>query len=425
MRQAAKFFPLVGALCLLASGRAAASGFMVRENSAESIATIFAGNASRADDVSTVFNNPAGMSLLAGTQVEGGAALVVPNMHFKGNATILGNPIPGDNSREIGQAAVIPHFYGVFDLDNRTKFGLAITAPFGNTVDYGNAWSGRYVNIKTAALAIDFNPNISYRITDRISIAGGISAQYLKLTLSSGIAQFLILGSTAPDGKFELRGANWNFGYDLGILAEPVDGTRLGLTYRSGISHNLNGMLRFSSQTSPLLGLKTAGATAPIHLPASITGSLTQQVTDELSLSSDVQFTQWHVFKKVAVISPPNPTFTFRESYRDSWMFSVGGVYKMNDTWNLRAGLGYDESPVVDAFRDTGVPDTGRYMIGFGPGIRLSDTTFLDAGYAYYWGAAASMDKSVNAVDPITGVVLHGHYINALNYLSLTFRAIL
>jgi long-chain fatty acid transport protein len=425
MRQVAKILPLVSALCLLAGGRAAASGFMVRENSAESIATVFAGNASRADDVSTVFNNPAGMSLLAGTQVEAGAAVVLPDMHFKGNATIRGNPIPGDNSQEIGQVALIPHFYGVFDLDDRTKLGLAITVPFGNTVDYGNVWSGRYVNIKTAALAFDFNPNISYRITDRVSIAGGISAQYLKLTLSSGIAQFLILGPTAPDGKFELTGSNWNLGYNLGILAEPMDGTRLGLTYRSGISHNLNGTLRFSPQTSPLLGLKTAGAHAPLRLPASITGSVTQQVSDDLSLSSDIQFTQWHVFQKVAVVAPPDPTFTFQENYRDSWMLSIGGVYRMNDTWKLRAGVGYDQSPVVDAFRDTGVPDKNRYMVGIGPAIQLSDTTFLDAGYAYYFGASASMDRSVNAVDPITGVVLHGHYNNALNFLSVTFRAVL
>jgi long-chain fatty acid transport protein len=425
MRHITKILSLAGISCFVASGQAAASGFMVRENSAESVATVFAGNASRADDVSTVFNNPAGMSLLAGTQVEGGGALVLPDIHFKGNSTILGNPIPGNNNREDGQITLIPHFYGVFDLDDRTKLGLAVTVPFGNTVDYGNAWSGRYVNIKTAAVALDFNPNISYRLTDTLSIAAGISAQYLKLTLSSGIAQFLILGPTAPDGEFVLSGANWNVGYNFGLLAEPMEGTRLGLTYRSEVTHNLNGTLRFSPQTSPLLGLKNAAARAPLNLPASTTASITQQVGSDLSLSSDLQFTQWHVFKQVAVSAPPNPNFNFQEKYRDSWMFSVGGVYRLNDVWNLRGGLGYDESPVVDAYRDTGVPDKDRYMIGFGPGIRLSDTTSLDAGYAYYFGSSATMNKSVNAVDPITGVVLHGNYNNALNYLTLTFRATL
>jgi long-chain fatty acid transport protein len=425
MRRVVKVLSLVGALCVLAGGGASASGFMVRENSAESVATVFAGNASRADDVSTVFNNPAGMSLLPGTQVEGGATLVVPDIHFTGNATLQGNPVPGNNSQEDGQTAAIPHFYGVFDLDDRTKVGLAITVPFGNTIDYGNAWSGRYVNIKTAALALDINPNISYRITDRISIGGGVSLQHLNLTLSSGIAQFAILGPTAPDGKYQVNGSNWNVGYNLGLLAEPVDGTKLGLTYRSEVTHDLKGTLRFSSQTSPLLGLTTAASKAPLNLPASITGSITQQVDSDFSLSSDIQFTQWHVFREVTVVAPPNPNFTFDERYRDSWMATVGGVYQLSDTWKLRGGVGYDESPVVDAYRDTGVPDDDRIMLGFGPGVQLSDTTFLDVGYAYYFGGAATMNRSINAVDPITGVTLHGQYNNSLNYLTVSFRAIL
>src|SRR5712675_1186978 len=95
----------VCAVQLVASNEASASGFMIRENSAESIATVYAGNASRADDVSTVFNNPAGMSWLQGSQVEVGAAVVFPSIKFQGNATVLGSPIPGDNSRNGGPSA--------------------------------------------------------------------------------------------------------------------------------------------------------------------------------------------------------------------------------------------------------------------------------------------------------------------------------
>jgi long-chain fatty acid transport protein len=365
------------------------------------------------------------MNSLRGTQLEAGAAAVLPDMHFTGNATILGNPLPSDNSRQVGQAAVIPHFYGVTDLGERTKVGLAITAPFGNTVDYSSAWSGRYVNIKTAALAVDINPNISYQINDWISVGGGVSLQYLKLLLSSGIAQGLILGPGTPDGEFVLNVHSWGWGYNFGVLAEPISGTRLGLTYRSEISQGLHGALKFSPQTSPLLGLRTAAAKAPIDVPASITGSITQQIGNDFSLSSDVQFTQWHVFKQVSVDSPPNPNFTFLEKYRDSWMASIGGVYRINDTWSFRAGIGFDQSPVTDAYRDTGVPDTDRYMFGLGPAVRLSDTSSIDAGYAFYYGSPATMNKSINAVDPITGVTLHGTYNNALHYLTVTYRLVL
>jgi long-chain fatty acid transport protein len=422
MRHVHKTLTLTGMLLLGAGSQAMASGFMVRENSAESLSTVFAGNASRADDLSTVFNNPAGMNKFSGTQFEVGSAAVVPDMHFTGNATIKTFPVPGDNSRELGQDALIPHFYATTDLDDRTKLGFAVTVPFGNTVDNGPLWSGRYVSIKVSALALDFNPNISYQLTDNFSIGGGISAQYLKLQLSSAIAQFAILGPTAPDGEFTLNTHSWGVGYNFGFLYEPMDGTRLGLTYRSKVDQGLHGVLKFSAQTSPLLGLKTAADKSPIDLPASVTGSITQQVDENLSLSSDVQFTTWHVFNQVSAIAPPNPTFTFVEKYRDSWMVSVGGVYKVDDSWSMRGGLGFDESPVTDAYRDTGVPDLDRYMIGIGPAFRLSDASSLDLGYAYYFGGSATMNKSINAVDPITGVTLHGNYHNALHYLALSYH---
>jgi long-chain fatty acid transport protein len=426
MQKLMKTLPLIGILLAVSESQAAASAFMVRENSSESIATAYAGNASRSDDAATVFNNPAGMSWLApGTQLEGGAAIVLPDMHFQGNATIGAAALPGTNDRDIGQVALIPHFYGVYDLNDRTTLGLALTVPFGSTVDYGTAWPGRYVNVKTAAISLDFNPNIAYKLTDWLSVGGGFSYQYLRLELASDVAQSLIFGPTVSDSEFVLNAANWALGYNLGFVAEPMDGTRLGLTYRSGVSHHLHGSLRFSANTSPLLGLTTQPAKSDIDLPGSVTASITQQISPNLSLSSDVQFTQWHVFKQVSVDSPPNPNFTFQENYRDSWMASVGGEYQLNDTWNLRAGAGFDESPVIDAFRDTGVPDGDRYMIGFGPGIKLSDTTSLDAAYTHYFGGLASMNTSVNAVDPISGVVLHGRYNNSLNYLSMTYRATL
>src|ERR1700676_1169915 len=99
----------VYAVQVVAPDEALASGFMIRENSAESIATVYAGNASRADDVSTVFNNPAGMSWLQGSQLEVGSAAVFPSINFHGNATVMGAPIPGDNTRNGGPSALLPH----------------------------------------------------------------------------------------------------------------------------------------------------------------------------------------------------------------------------------------------------------------------------------------------------------------------------
>jgi len=414
------------------SSESAASGFMVRENSAASLATAYAGNASRADEVATVFNNPAGMSWLEGTQTQVGGTGVFPSVNFEGSATSyddngVGTPVAADNSRNNGQFTFVPHAYAVFDLHERLKAGIAITVPFGNTIDYSEDWSGRYVNIKTAALSIDINPNVSYKLTDRVSIAGGVSLQYLKLDLSSKIPQFVIFQNpAAPDGGFLLAVDNWGWGFNLGVLAEPWDGTKIGLTYRSGIDHRMEGTLTFDPTTHPLVGVDSSAYT-DISVPASITGGFTQQLSENFSISADAQFTQWNTFKQVAVYSDNSPV-VFHEEYRDTWMVSIGAVYRVNPRWTLRGGVGFDESPVVDAFRDTGVPDKDRYMVGVGFGYQIAPSVSIDVGYAHYFAAGhATMNESINRITPAPNgsVVLNGRYDNHIDYMSFSLRTAL
>ncbi|MEH6502250.1 MAG: outer membrane protein transport protein, partial [Pseudoalteromonas distincta] len=57
-----------------ASTQALANGVAINEQSASSMGTGFAGRSSSAQDASTVFGNPAGMSKLDRAQVSGGFA---------------------------------------------------------------------------------------------------------------------------------------------------------------------------------------------------------------------------------------------------------------------------------------------------------------------------------------------------------------
>src|SRR5689334_19726618 len=106
---------------------AVASGFLVREHSAEGLATAYAGDGSRADEAATVFNNPAGMMHLSGDEVELGSAAIFPSIRYKGSATVAGiTPLPGDNGGNGGQIQAIPHLYGVWTINDRLKAGIAV-----------------------------------------------------------------------------------------------------------------------------------------------------------------------------------------------------------------------------------------------------------------------------------------------------------
>ena len=269
---------LAGLATFAVSAQALAAGFMIRENSATAVATVGAGIGSRADEASTVFNNPAGMTRLTDDEVEVGIAVILPSMKFHGAASAGGKPVSGTNDGDAGRAAVRPEsVLGV--RDHRSAEGRNRgNGAFGNAVAYDRAWSGRYLNLKTAAVTADINPNIAYRLNDIFSIGAGVSAQYLRLDVTSAIPQFVIFGPAAPDALYRFKADDWAFGFNLGALIELPGATRIGLTYRSRMDHRHQGQSDFTG-ASPFLGLISGPAAADVHLPANSGFSITKDVT--------------------------------------------------------------------------------------------------------------------------------------------------
>lgn len=411
------------ALVPFVAREARAAGFMVRENSAENVGMVYAGEASRADEAATVFDNPAGMMHLAAPEVELGAAVVFPSVHFSGSATAAGTiPITGTQGGQAGQITGIPNFYAVFNLSNNLRFGLAVTAPFGNTTNFNSDFVGRYQGIKQVALSADINPNVAWRINDKVSIGAGVSAQWLKIEQSAAVPQFLIAGQPLPDTVFLLNSHGWGVGYNAGLLLEPNMTTRLGFTFRSGIDHKLTGSLDFDSAN--VLGLPSGAATASgVNLPAVAAASFTHDWTPQWTGAFELQYDMWGSFKQVSVTSQNAPLIE-QEFYRNSWMLSAGAIYHWTDQLALRGGFGWDQSPVTDKFRTVNVPDADRLMVGIGAGYTVAPGAVVDFGYAHYFGThPATVTGSVNSIDPFTHlIVLTGNFHNYLDYVALSFR---
>lgn len=409
-----------------ASADAIASGFGIRENCAEGLGTTFAGAGSLADDPCTVFNNPAGMTRLQGTQLELGVTPVFSTIDFNGKVTgpAINSGYSNNNGNNGGRPALIPDMYGVIDLTPDLKAGLAITSPFGLPVKYNADWAGRYNVIQAEALSTDINPNLAYKINDTLSVAGGLSAQWLSFELSNAINQFPL--GTPSDALDRFKGDDWAMGYNFGALWQALPDTRVGLTYRSKIDHKLTGDFNFLSVGPALAGaLKSGPATVDLAVPATTGLSVTHELTPNWTIASDVQWTQWSAFKGVGVNAPT--TAYFNESYTDTWFTSLGAIYHPDDTWTFRSGIGWDQSPVQNYYRDTAVPDQDRYMVGVGFGYKWSERTSFDFAYAHYFATHASESGSINAtaqgaVPGLTTATLSGNYQLSLDYISASVK---
>src|SRR5262245_48450392 len=314
-RLVAWLFPLV-----LAASTAHGAGFALFEHSARGLGSAFAGEAAIAEDASTVYYNPAGLTLLEGTQfVSSGFAIVTSDQfHNEGshlNPTLKGTgPLLGSDGGDAGGHAFIPTFFLSHQLTSRVSLGFGVSTPFGLTTKYENTWVGRYHAISSSLETVNVNPSIAVRVTDWLSVGGGADIEYAKARLTNALdmgsicqifgaaqgippvlcTQVLKLQPQGNDGWVKISGDNWNAGYNLGFLFQPSQSWRIGLAYRSKIQHTLTGTADFlvPKAAQPLVkasgALVDTGGRATVDLPERVSLSGFQQMTPAWALLADI-----------------------------------------------------------------------------------------------------------------------------------------
>lgn len=421
-------------LCMSAlSGAASASGFALIEQSASGLGNAFAAGAAATDDASVQYFNPAAMTELSGTRISVTGHLIMPSAKLDdGQATVvtLGNiPVTGTVD-EAGENGLVPNFYYIRNLDAQTKFGLGINAPFGLSTEYDKTWIGRYHAIRSEVMTVNINPALAYEVNDRLSLGVGLDAQYIKAELSSAVdsgsicyAQVLSLGgdpasscdplnltpgNQSVDSYATVKGDDWSYGYNLGLLFKPADGTRLGFAYRAKVKQNLTGDASFVNSPAFAAFLNAGSSTlfsnttvsAGIELPASAALSIAQQLTPELEMLGDVTWTQWSSFKELRITyaGTGQPDSVTSEDWNDTLRYAIGLSYKLDDRIKLRSGIAYDQAAVPDPqHRTPRIPDNGRTWLALGMSYASNDNLGFDIGYAHLFIHDAAIDNTTEA----------------------------
>ena len=410
------------------AGEAWGSGFQLRENSASALGNAFAGAAASTEDPSIIANNPAGMIGLSGNQVSGDMSIIIPSAVFSGTGrAVARQPITGGNGGDAGGAQPVPAAYGFYDASPDLKFGLALTAPFGLQTQYDSDWVGRYQALKSNIATININPNVAYRVSDWLSIGGGPAIQHAGAEFTNAINSttvvhlanpFLPSGLTLPDGLAKVTGDSWSVGYSLGALVELSPGTRLGASYRSQVSHRIEGTATFTVP-APLAAapqFQNTSARADLKTPDVVSLAASHQITSDLTLLAEVQWTNWSVVKTLRIERPDgSPLSDQPEQWHGTWFGSVGATWRPEPNWTFRGGLAFDPTPVRDQFRTARLPDADRYWLAFGLGYSWTQDFRVDAAYVHIF----SPSPSINEVSQ-TGDVLVGRYSNHIDLVSLS-----
>lgn len=413
MKESAAALVLTGVAA--ATSTALAAGFQLTEQSSLGLGRAYAGAGIVGDDLSAVHYNPAGMTLLEGTRFQAGTTWIALNADFNSDSGDA-----DENGRLKGQ--MIPAGYVTHQVNDKVWLGFAMTVPFGMGTEYSRDWE--YGNRGTSAkiYTFDMNPNIAYKVSDYISIGGGISVQYAKAKLG------MDMGSIGPYGvgHAKVEADSWDWGFNLGIMVSPTDKLRFGLAYRSAITHDADGHtdLTNSALLNTVTGYTdslTVGSEASIKTPDTVMLTGTWEATDKLRLSGLIRWANWSNFdtlkiknnspidiEKVLSQKPelgealakiPDAMNKLGElsekrivnDWQDTWLFSVGADYRINDAFTIRGGLAYETSPIDDqSTRMAVIPDTDRVWFSLGASWYPTQDLQFDVGATYLMGVGDS-----------------------------------
>lgn len=377
----AKFSLMVG--MLIASQTAFSAAFQLYELGTPIVGVAGTGQAALANDASTAYFNPAGMGLLKQSQFMLGSQLILPYTNF---ARSTANTISGDNGSNAGTLTPGMMLYYSYQYSPALNLGISVTSPYGGSLDYNDGWVGRYVIQNVLFYTINVNPSISYRLNNWALIGAGVAVEYIKLKQTVALPVTPLI-----DGQATIDVADYSPGFNLGVLFTPYETTKLGIAYRSQITHDLHGDTSFYR-----IG-DTPNTSTTLKMPHNVIMSLAQDI-NQFTLLGELGWSNWSSMQNT-ILTVQNYSAITPRKWHDTYRVGLGGQYHFNPCFALQAGVSYDSSPTSTSNRLPDLPMDRQIRAGVGMLYQIIKKVTLGMSYEYLdLGNAHINNTSANGV---------------------------
>lgn len=375
-------------LCMF-SNVAKAEGFAITDFSARGTA-LAGGLVGRADDPSAVAYNPAGITQIPDYQIMVGMTFSMP----KGSTTVR-SPTTGITSQTnlIDNVYPIPNIYGTLQLNDFMWLGLGLYSRFGLGVEYPSDWPGRFAMIETNLQTVSFNPNLAFKVTDKLSFAVGVELLAASMQMKLAAVSF----PSRPSNSQEIDTDDLSYGFNAAAHYVFDEQWRAGFTYRSGVKVKATGTSTFQRQV-PAVGFVNTDARINLDLPSVLSLGINYAPTPAWDFEAGIMYTFWSSYKDLDyhLSSPISATMKATKDWSDTWLFNISTEYQALDWLSLRLGYSYETSPVNDTWVDYMVPSGDLHRLSAGVGFNW-DAWVLDVGYSYIFARDVNYRKSQSA----------------------------
>ena len=410
------------ALCALLSlsfavpaQQAKAEGFATPlESSARGMA-LGGGLVARGGDPSAIAFNPASMTTVPGTQIQGNLCITQMYWGVDVDHKDQNGKVTRKNYHSAHQTWPIPSWYLTHQMNDKLWLGIGQHTRFGLGVKYPHEWPGG-ANLQSVQLITSsISPTIAYKLTEKISIGVGAEVLYADMQLRKNV-----LG-LAEGSDSNINGQGFAFGGNISLHAQLNDQWSVGLMYRAPMSLKVNGKARWDAllyPDTPVTATQLTGAKGPqnkvrgtIHLPDSFAFGVAYKPIPTLSIEAGAVYTLWSRFEKFNIYmeDPINDTQPSARHWRNNWTFNISAEWWAYDWMALRLGFVYDRSPMNSGTADFMMPSNCRNYYTCGVGFKWNNWT-LDLSYMYAHNHmldyTSSTQKGVH--NPIKGTTARG-----------------
>jgi long-chain fatty acid transport protein len=391
-----------------------AGGLFLSEISGPEVGLASAGWAARAQNASTVFTNPAGMTRFSRDELEVGLQPIYLNVKFNHDSGTTASGSDGDASGWLPAGGT----FMVHSFTPEFKVGLGVLGYFGLALDFNDNWAGRYYVQEEKLQGLSIVPAAAYKVNDWLSIGGGMNFMYAMLNEKMAINNVL---NQSDDGSLEIEDSTWGIGWTLGVMAEPTKRTRFGVTYLSEVDLDFEDGPKISDAGPALDAIlgRIHSLDLGLTVPQSVMVSFYHEFNNQWSVMGNVGWQQWSEFGKadVSVNTADNDaSVTTDLNFKDTWHGALGAQFRPLNPWLLSLGVAYDSSMLDDKDRTLGLPvgETWRFGAGARYGIREN----IDFGLAYELAWGGDLPVNVNR-GPLAGRVSGQYEDVCLHFMNL------
>ena len=391
------------------STQAWSAGFQLNEFSSSGLGRAYSGEGAIADDAGNASRNPALIMMFDRPTFSAGAVYIDPDVNISGKSPYTGRSTDADN---IAPTAWVPNAHFVMPINEQFGWGASVTSNYGLATEFNDSYIVGEYGGKTDLKTVNLNLSGAYRLNDSWSFGVGFNAVYADAKIERYSGEQTAALPKVSQKIASLKGDEWGYGWNAGILYELDKNNRYGLTYRSEVKIDFDGDYKsgIRTQANALPGAGTAfpWGTTNATVPGSLTLNLPEmwelsgynRVAPQWAIHYSMAYTSWSQFQELKATGTNGQTrFYKEEGFKDSYRIALGTTYYMDKSWTFRTGIAYDDSPVPASKRSISIPDQDRLWLSAGTTYAFNDDASIDVGVSYMHGQKVTVKEGPYTFD--------------------------